>query len=558
MKRHHTRARLIALSFLLALVSLPAAAQLYDNGDGTITDPASGLMWLKNANMNGPMEWATANAWAQNLSFAGYSDWRLPSGADLNNSSQICNSAVNGANCQNTEFATLYFARLIMAFNPGPFQNVNGNYWTSTEEPGNANRAMAQDFIDGGQNPFAKTAPLGAWAVRSLTSPPNVPILYGVVSQAPNAGYLVKIDTQTGGVALVGDTGYPNACGLAYDSRRARLLLSPCFGQAAVRIVNPLNVQSQPLGTAAGLRPIAYRSADDRIYSMDISPSLMSIDAATGTDPRVSGYVNQLAGSTIAARPLDGQLFGTGLSSTNAQNLFKLNYRQGSGPRDTSVGNLGGSSIGAITFHPDGRLFAMNRTTLLTLNPNTGATTQSVPLTGTPIGLIGGLAVVNPVAPDIWIKDCKQDTGSIPSSPTPCADIKKSPDIMIDNNNDGQPDYNRFGTNIVRITVRNRNNTPASQAVVRLYFVNSPNTSSGAGNLVGQSLVDLNAVGLSDDVRRVAIPWRAQSISLNSCLVAELDHPNDRVLTSSVAADNNKAMLCLVSIQRVPRPIPLP
>ena len=558
MKRHHTRARFIGLSFLLALVSLPAAAQLYDNGDGTITDPASGLMWLKNANMNGPMEWATANAWAQNLSFAGYSDWRLPSGADRNNSSQICNSAVNGANCQNTEFATLYFARLIMAFNPGPFQNVNGNYWTSTEEPGNANRAMAQDFIDGGQNPFAKTAPLGAWAVRSLTSPPNVPILYGVVSQAPNAGYLVKIDTQTGGVTLVGDTGYPNACGLAYDSRRARLLLSPCFGQAAVRIVNPLNVQSQPLGTAAGLRPIAYRSADDRIYSMDISPSLMSIDAATGTDPRVSGYVNQLAGSTIAARPLDGQLFGTGLSSTNAQNLFKLNYRQGSGPRDTSVGNLGGSSIGAITFHPDGRLFAMNRTTLLTLNPNTGATTQSVPLTGTPIGLIGGLAVVNPVAPDIWIKDCKQDTGSIPSSPTPCADIKKSPDIMIDNNNDGQPDYNRFGTNIVRITVRNRNNTPASQAVVRLYFVNSPNTASGAGNLVGQSLVDLNAVGLSDDVRRVAIPWRAQSISLNSCLVAELDHPNDRVLSTSVAADNNRAMLCLVSIQRVPRPIPLP
>ncbi|MEI6150342.1 MAG: DUF1566 domain-containing protein [bacterium] len=49
-----------------------------DNGDGTVTDIRTGLMWTKDAN-HGYMDWASAVAYCDNLVTNGYSDWRLPS-----------------------------------------------------------------------------------------------------------------------------------------------------------------------------------------------------------------------------------------------------------------------------------------------------------------------------------------------------------------------------------------------------------------------------------------------------------------------------------------------
>jgi len=50
-----------------------------DNGDGTITDLATGLMWIKNANLGGLMTWTSAVVYCENLVTNGYDDWRLPS-----------------------------------------------------------------------------------------------------------------------------------------------------------------------------------------------------------------------------------------------------------------------------------------------------------------------------------------------------------------------------------------------------------------------------------------------------------------------------------------------
>jgi len=52
-----------------------------DNGDGTISDKASGLMWTKVD--SGPFDWQTALNFAQNSTCAGYSDWRLPNIKEL-------------------------------------------------------------------------------------------------------------------------------------------------------------------------------------------------------------------------------------------------------------------------------------------------------------------------------------------------------------------------------------------------------------------------------------------------------------------------------------------
>ena len=62
-----------------------------DNGDATINDAATGLMWMRGDSGtfaagpagDGAMDWGTALAWCEGLEHAGYSDWRLPNIKEL-------------------------------------------------------------------------------------------------------------------------------------------------------------------------------------------------------------------------------------------------------------------------------------------------------------------------------------------------------------------------------------------------------------------------------------------------------------------------------------------
>ena len=56
-----------------------------DNGDGTITDAATGLMWSQDDSGAG-MDWEAALAWAEQMNdqnYLGHSDWRLPDAKEL-------------------------------------------------------------------------------------------------------------------------------------------------------------------------------------------------------------------------------------------------------------------------------------------------------------------------------------------------------------------------------------------------------------------------------------------------------------------------------------------
>jgi hypothetical protein len=81
--------QLLALGILSVIFCAQnLGAQLVDNGDGTITDYARHLMWIKNANddyKNTSLTFAEAQQYIidlNNARFAGYSDWRLPAGMD--------------------------------------------------------------------------------------------------------------------------------------------------------------------------------------------------------------------------------------------------------------------------------------------------------------------------------------------------------------------------------------------------------------------------------------------------------------------------------------------
>jgi len=53
-----------------------------NNGDGTVSDTATGLMWQRSDNGAG-LKWKDALAYAETLTLAGYTDWRLPNPKEL-------------------------------------------------------------------------------------------------------------------------------------------------------------------------------------------------------------------------------------------------------------------------------------------------------------------------------------------------------------------------------------------------------------------------------------------------------------------------------------------
>jgi hypothetical protein len=55
----------------------------YANGDITMSDRDTGLMWLYNANPCGSKQWQDAMNYCDNLTYAGRSDWRLPNKGTL-------------------------------------------------------------------------------------------------------------------------------------------------------------------------------------------------------------------------------------------------------------------------------------------------------------------------------------------------------------------------------------------------------------------------------------------------------------------------------------------
>ena len=123
--------RKIALGVLL-WVLLPvcvAGAALVDNGDGTVTDTQTGLMWQK-ATAPGTYNWQAALAYAEGLTLGGHSDWRLP---DRN------------------ELQTLVdYSRYNPAIDPLLASNtVSSPYWSSTTYANDTNNAWRVYFSSG-------------------------------------------------------------------------------------------------------------------------------------------------------------------------------------------------------------------------------------------------------------------------------------------------------------------------------------------------------------------------------------------------------------------------
>jgi MYXO-CTERM domain-containing protein len=205
-----------------AVVALTGAAQaaLVDRGGGMIYDTVRNITWLADMNYaftsgyaaanaggtgsnlifaNGLMGWDAATAWANNLVFGGFSDWRLPT---LNPADTTCSNSFSpgggfpdqyfGTGCTGGELSGLFVTDLgnkagesvlnqagdsvEQIANLALFSNVqSNNYWSGTEYAPSPGVAWSFRSNVGSQNSNGKGNVMYAVAVRTGDVTASVP-----------------------------------------------------------------------------------------------------------------------------------------------------------------------------------------------------------------------------------------------------------------------------------------------------------------------------------------------------------------------------------------------
>ena len=131
-----------------------------DNGDGTVTDTITSLMWQQTD--GGEMTIENAITYCSTLSLGGYTDWRLPSCHEL--------------------FSILNHDRANPAIDTIYFTHTQAQYWWSSQRQANDSNKVWVTNSGGGVGNHPKTETISAGgvkrfhvrAVRDVTTPPTL------------------------------------------------------------------------------------------------------------------------------------------------------------------------------------------------------------------------------------------------------------------------------------------------------------------------------------------------------------------------------------------------
>lgn len=214
-----------------------------DNGDGTITDLATGLMWMKDdsgflkagENGDGRLNWEQSLGWAENLDYAGYSDWRLPNAKELQ-------SIVDYTRSPDTTKS----AAIDPVFNISSITDLDGNknypyFWTGTTHlEGQGGKASQAVYVAFGE-------------------------AEGYMQMPPNSGKYVLMDVHGAGAQRsdpkAGDPkDYPHGFGPQGDVRTiynfTRCVRSADMDTSAVQPDAPGDSREQDIKAESGLSAV--------------------------------------------------------------------------------------------------------------------------------------------------------------------------------------------------------------------------------------------------------------------------------------------------------------
>jgi hypothetical protein len=177
-------------------------ATLYDRGGGLIYDDVLDTTWLQDANYAQTsgyadgymMSWSDANAWAAQLEYGGYDDWRLPTTVDGQYKFGWDGTTTGGYNVTTSEMGYMYYVNLgnkgyyatdgyypqagwglkNTSFSSGgsggpivSFVNLQpSDYWSNTEYGLSPDNAWHFNFNNYYQGYYNKANTSLAWAVR--------------------------------------------------------------------------------------------------------------------------------------------------------------------------------------------------------------------------------------------------------------------------------------------------------------------------------------------------------------------------------------------------------
>ncbi len=111
----------------MAVRGASSPPQFHDNGDGTVSDLSTGLMWQKNSVQG--ISWQDGLAYCQGLQLGGHSDWRLPDVNEL--------------------ISLVDYAQSSPSINGQYFTNTSTHYWSSTTYPSDPAKAYHVCFLRG-------------------------------------------------------------------------------------------------------------------------------------------------------------------------------------------------------------------------------------------------------------------------------------------------------------------------------------------------------------------------------------------------------------------------
>jgi hypothetical protein len=172
-----------------------------DNGDGTVSDTTTGLMWQKEDDLQS-RTWTAALSYCETLSLAGYNDWRLPNIAELSTlvAYYTCQPAMDG---------------------PFHVRSNERSFLSSSTLPQNPRYAYSIDFYVGFTQGTEKIGDAFAHYARCVRSGPVTPVLVqpyklSDTGQAKCYGNSQEIPCPQSGEAFYGQDGNYHGPAMTY------------------------------------------------------------------------------------------------------------------------------------------------------------------------------------------------------------------------------------------------------------------------------------------------------------------------------------------------------